>query len=76
MDMERFDRLEEGLGRLLMTFESLQSENLELKDSLEAKDLEALALKENIARLEDEKLRVKKKVDTLLAKLDGLIQSA
>jgi len=74
--MERFDRLEEGLGRLLMTFESLQSENLELKDSLEAKDLEALALKENIARLEDEKLRVKKKVDTLLAKLDGLIQSA
>ena len=76
MDMERFDRLEEGLGRLLMTFESLQSENLELKDSLEAKDLEALALKEIIARLEDEKLKVKKKVDTLLAKLDGLIQSA
>ena len=76
MDMERFDKLEEGLGRLLMTFESLQSENLELKDSLEAKDLEALALKEIIARLEDEKLKVKKKVDTLLAKLDGLIQSA
>ena len=76
MEMERFDKLEEGLGRLLMTFESLQSENLELKDSLEAKDLEALALKEIIARLEDEKLKVKKKVDTLLAKLDGLIQSA
>ena len=76
MDMERFDKLEEGLGRLLMTFESLQSENLELKDSLEAKDLEALALKEIIARLEDEKLKVKKKVDTLLAKLYGLIQSA
>jgi len=76
MDMERFDRLEEGLGRLLMTFESLRTENLELKDSLEAKELETLVLKENIARLEDEKLRVKKKVDTLLAKLDGLIQSA
>jgi len=76
MDMERFDRLEEGLGHLLMSFESLQTENLELKDSLEAKELETLALKENIARLEDEKLRVKKKVDTLLAKLDGLIQSA
>lgn len=75
MDMERFDKLEEGLGRLLLTFESLQSENLVLKDSLEAKDLEALALKESIARLEDEKFRVKKKVDTLLAKLDGLIQS-
>jgi len=76
MDIEGFDKLEEGLGRLLMTFESLQSENLALKDTIETKDLEAMALKENIARLEDEKLRVKKKVDTLLAKLDGLIQSA
>lgn len=76
MDMERFDKLEEGLGRLLMSFESLQSENLALKDTLETRELEAMTLKDNIARLEEEKLIVKKKVDTLLAKLDGLIQSA
>ncbi|MFQ5736298.1 MAG: cell division protein ZapB [Thermodesulfobacteriota bacterium] len=76
MALEKFDRLEEGLGRLLFSFENLQSENLELRDALEAKELETRALKEKMARLEEEKLRVRKKVDTLLSKLDGLTQSA
>ncbi len=76
MALEKFDRLEEGLGRLLFSFETLQTENLELRDALGAKGLEVEALKEKVARLEEEKLVVRKKVDTLLSRLDGLIQSA
>lgn len=76
MALEKFDRLEEGLGRLLFSFETLQTEIFELRDALGAKGLEVEALKEKVARLEEEKLHVRKKVDTLLSRLDGLIQSA
>lgn len=76
MGMDKFDRLEEGLGRLLYSFETLRSETLELRDALEAKDLEIASLKENASRLEDERIQVRKKVDSLLAKLDGLMENA
>ncbi len=76
MSMDDFDRLEEGLGRLLLGFETMQTDNLELRDAVEAKDIEVQALRKKVAKLEEERDLIKKKVDTLLTKLDGLIQGA
>ncbi|MBI2413081.1 MAG: cell division protein ZapB [Deltaproteobacteria bacterium] len=76
MAIERFDRLEAGISRLLESNELLQAENRSLRDSLELKERGTDELKEKIRKLEAEKALVKEKVDTLLTRLDGLIQNA
>lgn len=76
MSLEGFDKLEEGLGRLLKIQEGLAAENQELKDSVGLKDLEIEELREKLNALEEEKKLVKEKVDVLLGRLEGLIQGA
>jgi predicted nuclease with TOPRIM domain len=76
MALDNFDRLEEGLGRLLTEFEALKAENRGLKEVLKAKEAEVDTLNDKIGRLDKEKGLVKEKVDTLLEKLEGLIQKA
>jgi len=76
MTTENFERLEEGLTRLLADFETLKAENRGLHEVLKAKEAEVEALNAKISRLDSEKGLVKEKVDGLLERLEGLIQSA
>lgn len=76
MALDNFDRLEEGLTRLLADLETLKAENRGLKDALRAGEAEVETLNEKIGRLDKEKGLVKEKVDGLLERLEGLIQRA
>ena len=76
MALEQFEKLEIGVERLLKRCEELMAENAGLKDAIEAKGVEVEGLKEKLKRLDKEKVEVKERVETLLSRLDGLIQSA
>lgn len=76
MALEKFERLEEGLGRLLAAYEALSAENREILASQGDKDKEVAALREKVARLEKERDQVRERVDGLLAKLETLMQGA
>ncbi|MDO8427106.1 MAG: hypothetical protein Q7T24_06300 [Deltaproteobacteria bacterium] len=75
MALDKFDKLEEGLGRLLKNYEVIKAENLNLANAIRAKNQEIEELKEKVKRIDRERLLVKEKVDTLLAKLDSLMQN-
>lgn len=74
MVLEGFERLEDGLGRLLVRHDALQAELKDLRSALESRDREIEELKEKVKRLDKEKTAVKERVDGLLEKLDSLIQ--
>jgi len=76
MALEKFERLEEGLGRLLAAYEALSAENREILASQGAKDNEVAALRDKVARLEKERDQVRERVDGLLVKLETLMQGA
>lgn len=76
MALEKFEKLEEGLGRLLAAYEEVTSQNREALASREAKDLELAALRDKVAKLEKERDQVRERVDALLVKLETLMQGA
>jgi regulator of replication initiation timing len=76
MALDNFERLEQGLGRLLTAYEELSVQNRESLASREAKDLELAALRDKVAKLEKERDQVRERVDALLAKLETLMQGA
>ncbi len=76
MALERFDRLEEGISRVLAVCEGLKDENRALKEAVVEKEAEIRKLSDRLKRLDKEKTTVLEKVDTLLGRLDALIQGA
>lgn len=76
MTLDKFERLEEGLTRLLAAYETLSSEKEGFKEVLASKDLEIDELKTKLKKLEAERDEVRDKVDGLLEKLETLIQGA
>lgn len=76
MALDKFEKLEEGLSRLLAAYEALSAENREINAVHGSKDEEIAALKEKIARLEKERDQVRERVDGLLLKLETLMQGA
>ncbi len=76
MALEKFDALEGGLERLLAGLDTLKAEKHELADAVGLKDLEIQGLKQKIKKMSVEKGAVRKKVDLLLTRLEGLIQGA
>jgi predicted nucleic acid-binding Zn-ribbon protein len=74
MALEKFERLEEGLSRLLTAYEALSAEKREMLASYGAKDIEIASLKEKVAKLEKERDQVRERVDGLLVKLESLMQ--
>lgn len=76
MALDKFERLEEGLGRLLTAYEALSAEKREAVAAHGSKDEEIAALKERIAGLEKERDQVRERVDALLARLETLMQGA
>lgn len=73
---ERFDRLSDGLTRLLETQERLKAENIELREALGEKDRELEELRSKVEEQDKEKGLVRERIDGLLGRLDGLIQNA
>ncbi|HLC17673.1 MAG TPA: cell division protein ZapB [Thermodesulfobacteriota bacterium] len=69
-------RLEDGVGQLLDRYDLLQAEVRGLKEALGSKEREIRDLKERIKKLDSEKGLVREKVDSLLTRLDGLVQGA
>ena len=76
MPLDKFEKLEEGLGRLLSGYEVLRDENNGLKEALEARERELGELRERLRKMDREKALVKDKVDALLGKIEGMTQSA
>ncbi len=76
MALDKFERLEDGLSRLLEAYEALSAENRELLASQGPKEEELAALREKVSRLEKERDQVRERVDGLLARLETLMQGA
>ncbi len=74
--MKNFDNLQERLTLLLSSFDSLSSENSDLKKRLSLKELELKSLKERIERLDADKSVAREKVTNILQRIEGLTQSA
>lgn len=71
--LDRFDRLEERIIRLLDINSSISDENKVIKEAIAASEREVAGLKERIAELDREKNVVKEKIDKLLERLDSLV---
>ncbi len=73
--MSGFEELENRINELLKSSEAFEAENLSLKGELGEKDKKIAELEVNLAGVEKEKGKVKGRVNTLLTRLDGLIES-
>jgi chromosome segregation ATPase len=76
MELSKFEELEEKLNQLLKGCESLEGENRKLRDLLGGKGEEIKGLKKRIERLNREKGQVREKVESLLSRLNSMIQKA
>jgi FtsZ-binding cell division protein ZapB len=72
MGLEKIDTLESSLGRLLDGIDVLKAEKHEWKGAIGLRELEIKGLKKKIKQMGTEKEAVRKKVDLLLKRLEGL----
>jgi len=71
--MEKFDILEEKIGRLVDAYSTLREEKTVLGERLAEKELEIQKLKEKISLLSREREAAREKVEGLLSRVDRLI---
>lgn len=76
MELDKFDVLEQRIGRLVEGYEILKGENKKLTHELESKEKELFKIKERLNKLDSEKGIIKEKVEGILQKVEGLLQSA
>lgn len=76
ISIENFDKLEKKIERLLELCDALRSDKDELREMLKRRDIEILELRSDAEVFEKEKGAVRERVDGLIDRLDGLIQSA
>ena len=76
MGLTRFEELEKKVNNLLTDCETLTCDNNKLRDHVEGKDSEIRGLKKKLARLNTEKGEVSERVESLITRLNGLIQKA
>lgn len=76
MPLEKFEKLEDGIVRILKSYEALKAENSGLREALDIKGRELDELRERVKKLDREKVQVRERVDTLLEKLNALTQGA
>jgi uncharacterized protein (TIGR02449 family) len=74
MGTSRFEELEERVNQLLKGWEDLEVENRALRASLEGKEMELRELIGKVKQFDREKVQVRDRVDTLLTRLDTLIE--
>jgi len=71
--MDKFDILEEKIGRLVDAYSTLREEKTVLGERLAEKELEIQKLKEKISLLSREREAAREKVEGLLSRVDRLI---
>ncbi|VAV85139.1 hypothetical protein MNBD_DELTA01-435 [hydrothermal vent metagenome] len=76
MGMKNFEMLEERLEELLRFCDDTEKDNNLIKEQLVLKEMEIKELRERLAKIEGEKIKVKEKVEGLITRLDGLTRSA
>ncbi len=76
MGMKNFEILEERLEELLRFCDDTEKDNNLIKEQLVLKEMEIKELRERLAKIEGEKIKVKEKVEGLIIRLDGLTSSA
>ncbi|MEE9614476.1 MAG: cell division protein ZapB [Thermodesulfobacteriota bacterium] len=72
--MSEFEKLEERVNRLLKDYEDLREASTGAKKLVRLKDLEIEGLEKKLKQLDQERGKVRGRVDALLARLDNLIQ--
>ncbi len=73
---DNFDKLERKVERLLELCDALRCDKDELRELLRRRDIEISELRGAAEVFEKEKGAVRERVDGLIERLDGLIQSA
>lgn len=76
MELAVFEQLEKKVEKLIVQHTELKEENKKLAEALSLKDSEVEGLNSKLEKLSKEKGLVKGKVETLLERVEGLIQTA
>ncbi len=66
-------RLEESIKELVSRYEVASSENRELRDGLNMRELEIKGLRKKLEKLNNERALVKEKVDALINHIEGFV---
>ena len=74
MEWQVFDILEEKIDQLMKKLDVLSQENIQIKKSIEEKELLIQTAQERIDALEDEKGIIKGKVDGILKKIGQVLE--
>ena len=69
--LDQFDAIEKRVGQLIEICRALESENSELKSSVDRLERELQAKVEGESRHQVERETIRTRIDTLLAKLEG-----
>ena len=70
MELEKFDQLSAKLDRLLLRLDELNRSNQELSQQLSQKEVEIKGLKASLSDWEQERQKVRVKVDELLGRIE------
>ena len=69
--LDQFDAIEKRVGQLIEICRALESENSELKSNVDRLERELQAKVEGESRHQAERVTIRTRIDTLLAKLEG-----
>ena len=72
--LEKFEKLEKGVNELVERHSLLKNEKDSLARSLKKESSENQMAQERLERLYRERYQIRSKIDSLIAKLDGMIK--
>lgn len=72
--LEKFEKLEKGVNELVERHSLLKNEKDSLARSLRKESSENQMAQERLERLYRERYKIRSKIDSLIAKLDGMIK--
>lgn len=76
MELAVFEQLEKKIEKLIRQHAELKEENKKLAEALSSKDKEIEALCSKLEKFGKEKGLIREKLETILQRVDGLIQTA
>lgn len=76
MELAAFEQLEKKIGKLIEQHAELKEENKKITEALNSKDKEIEVLCLKLEKSGKEKGLIREKVETLLQRVEGLIQIA
>ena len=72
--LEKFEKLEKGVNELVERYSLLKHEKDSLASSLRKESSENQMAQERLERLYRERYKIRSKIDSLIAKIDGIIK--